>query len=404
MPTRRLDRMRAGVSKRVGRGVLAWVVVAVVVRAVVLQPEQCAPVSVEQLRASADEVVAWSLRTQQDDGRWIYRYNAEDDRDLNIYELVRHSGLIMSLYQAQSAGYAEAGAAADRGLAYVERFLVRHDGWAAVGGLSPRATVATGASALLLAGLAERRVATGDTVHDELMRDLGRFLASQVEPRGSVLAYWSPADEAALAGQYSPFFTGEAFWALARMHTAFPDEGWDEPARRIASYMPSRDEAEDRFPPIPDHWASYAFAEMTQWPGEEGGSALDDDVRDYSRRVAQLESMQIRWDSQRTNSTFSRLTRGAQALGAGVGTIGEALTMLWRTPGLDTPEVHERAACVASVLVDRQIDADEAQAYPNPDMVRGTWLTGAETQIDDQQHALSAILNLLDNIEAGAST
>jgi hypothetical protein len=98
------------------------------------------------------------------------------------------------------------------------------------------------------------------------------------------------------------------------------------------------------------------------------------------------------------------MTRGAQALGAGVGTIGEALTMLWRTPELATSDVHERASCVASVLVDRQIDAEEAKDFPNPELAQGTWLTGGVTQIDDQQHALSAILNLLHNIEAGAST
>jgi hypothetical protein len=264
--------------------------------------------------------------------------------------------------------------------------------------------VATGATALLLAGLAERRIATGETVHDELMADLGRFLVGQVEDNGAVAGYWSPTSGEPIPDRYSPFFTGEAFWALARMHTAFPDDGWDEPARRIARYLPTRDDVEDRFPPLPDHWASYGFAEMTQWPGEEGGAALDDDVRAYAERVAQLESMQVRWDSQRTNSTWSRMTRGAQALGAGVGTIGEALTMLWRTPGLGTTDVHERAACVASVLVDRQIDAEEAQDFPNPEMTRGTWLTGGVTQIDDQQHALSAILNLLHNIDAGAST
>ena len=42
--------------------------------------------------------------------------------------------------------------------------LTTPPGWAAVGG--SRTTVATGASALLLAGLAERRLATGDTVHE----------------------------------------------------------------------------------------------------------------------------------------------------------------------------------------------------------------------------------------------
>jgi hypothetical protein len=395
--------MGADVATRVGRGVLAWVIAAVVVRAIVLQPEHCGPVSVDELRASADETVAWMVRTQEEDGRWTYRYDADADRDMGIYELVRHAGLLMSLYQAQTAGYDEAGEVADRGLEYARTKLVEGPDWVALGGMDPDATVAVGASALLLAGLAERREATGDVQHDELMSALGRFLVQQVEPSGAVLGYWEPDTGEPVPDRYSPFFTGEAFWAIARMHTAFPDEGWDEPARRIAHYLATeRDDAEDRFPDIPDHWAAYGMAEMTRWPGASGDSdgeaALDDDLRAYARKVAELESMQVRWDSQRTNSTFSRATRGAPALGAGVGTIGEALANLWRTPGLGTETVLERTHCVGTVLVDRQIDASEAERYANPDMVRGTWLTGGETQIDDQQHALSAILLLLENL------
>lgn len=392
--------MRNDVTKRVGRGLLAWVLAAVVVRAVLLQPEQCWTPSPDELRRTADETVAWLVRTQRPDGRWIYRYDAAADRDLGVYEWVRHSGLIMSLYQAQTAGYAEAGTAADRGLEAMRDSFVRHDDWIAVGGNTRTAHVTTGATALLLAGLVERREATGDAQHDELMAGLGRFLVGQVEPNGAVAAYWDPATRSPVPDRYSPFFTGEAFWAIARMHKAFPDAGWDEPARRIARYLATeRDDAEDRFPDIPDHWASYGLAEMTDWPGEEGGAALDDDMRAYARHLAELESMQVRWDSTRTNSTWSRLTRGAQALGAGAGTIGEALTMLWRTPELRTDAVHERATCSVAVLVERQIDAEESLEYPNPDMVRGTWLTGDVTQIDDQQHALSAVLNHLANLE-----
>jgi hypothetical protein len=393
----------ADVGRRIARGLLAWTLAVVVVRAVILQPEQCDVPSTDELRHAASEAVAWAVRTQRDDGRWIYRYDVADDRDLGIYEVVRHSGLMMSLYQAQRDGFAEAGDAADRGMAYVESTIVDAGGGLAVGGGGAR--ISTGASALLLAGLTERREATGDIAHDELMAGIARFIVSQVEPNGAVAAYFDTRADRPVPRTYSPFFTGESFFALARMHLEFPDDGWDEPARRIARYLATeRDDAEDRFPDIPDHWASYGFAEMTRWPGEEGGAALDTEMRSYARHVAELESMQVRWDSTRTNSRWSRLTRGAQAVGAGVGTIGEALTMLWRTPGLGTAELHERASCAVSVIVDRQVSEQEAARYPNADFARGTWVTGTETQIDDQQHSLSAILNLLNNIEAGATT
>jgi hypothetical protein len=236
------------------------------------------------------------------------------------------------------------------------------------------------------------------------MAELARFLVARVEANGAVAAYWDPATGAPVPRNYSPFFTGEAFWALTRMHRQFPDAGWDAPARRIAHYLATeRDDAEDRFPDVPDHWASYGLAEMAHWPGLDEGVALDGDLRAYATHLAELESMQIRWDSQRTNSTFSRLTRGQQALGAGVGSIGEALSQLWRTPGLRTATVHERAGCAVGVLVDRQVRADDAARYPDPPLVQGAWLHGGVTQIDDQQHALSALLDVLDNIRAGAT-
>jgi hypothetical protein len=392
----------ADVARRVARGLVAWTLTVVVVRAVLLQPEQCDPASVDELRHAASEAVAWAVRTQQPNGRWIYLYDAADDRDLGIYEVVRHAGLMMSLYHAQRDGFPDAGAAADRGMAYAQSTLVDAGGGVAVGGGGDR--ISTGASALLLAGLNERREATDDTQYDELMADLARFLVSQVEPSGAVAAYLDTSSGLPVPHTYSPFFTGETFYALAGMHTQFPDDGWDVPARRIARYLATqRDDVEDRFPDIPDHWASYGFAEMTRWPDEEGGAAIDPEMRAYARHVAELESMQVRWDSTRTNSRWSRITRGAQAVGAGVGTIGEALTMLWRTPELGTPALHARASCAVAVIVDRQVSEQEAARYPNPDFVRGTWVTGTETQIDDQQHSLSAILNLLGNIEAGAT-
>jgi hypothetical protein len=161
-----------------------------------------------------------------------------------------------------------------------------------------------------------------------------------------------------------------------------------------------RDEAEGWFPPIPDHWVSYALAEITTW------RALDSDELAYAHRIAALESLQIRYESQRTNSWFSKLTRGKQALGAGVGAMTEALAALWRASGRD-PQLRddrgvlaERAKCAAGQLVARQVDAHDAQRYVRPDAVQGTWLHNGETQIDDQQHSVSGLLAVLEIVNA----
>ena len=82
-----------------------------------------------------------------------------------------------------------------------------------------------------------------------------------------MLASYDLAREAPVAGEYSKYYTGEAYWALARLHRAFPGEGWGEAADRIGAYLAkSRDEVEDHWPPIPDHWAAYGAAETVEFP------------------------------------------------------------------------------------------------------------------------------------------
>ena len=95
---------------------------------------------------------------------------------------------------------------------------------------------------------------------------------------------------------------------------------------------------------------------MTTWPGWE----LPDEYLPYVRRQSGLQSLQIRYESQRTNSLFSYRTRGRQTLGAGLGTIGEALSN-WEIVAAATPALAdireplaERARCVGGALVDRQ--------------------------------------------------
>ena len=170
----------------------------------------------------------------------------------------------MGLYQAAAAGLPGALRSADRGTEWALDRLLERDGWAA---LAADGRVATGATALLAAGLVIRREATGDTRYDDVLRRLGRFLLAQTEPSGAVLASYDPARGQPVAGEYSKYFTGEAYWALARLHRAFPGEGWGEAADRIGAYLAtSRDEVEDHWPPIPDHWAAYGMAETVAVP------------------------------------------------------------------------------------------------------------------------------------------
>lgn len=397
---------------RVLAALAAWALLAAAFRGVVAVPERCGDVSVERLRASVSEAVGWFDRNERPDGRWLYRYDRSEDRDLGGYNTVRHAGVTMSLYQAAEAGFDDALSVADRGAGYVLDHLVRHDGWAAFH--PDEGWVTTGATGLVVAGLVHRRAATGgDDRYDAELDAMGRFLVSQVEPSGAVLAYWDPQRRAAVAGTYSIFYTGEAYWALALLHTEFPDAGWDEPARRVGRYLATeRDEAEDVFPRIFDHWAAYGLSVTASWPDAASADRpLTGEEVDYARRQAGLGGMQVRWESQRTDGWPNRWLRGRRAPGAGLGTIGESLTSLWLAAGEDErladlrEPLAERAVCAAAMLTRRQVDPAEAEETTDPRRTRGAWFASGVTQMDDQQHALSAVLRAVPVAEArGASS
>jgi small neutral amino acid transporter SnatA (MarC family) len=380
------------------RTALGWLVVAAALRAVVLLPEQCPPVTPEALRTSAAEAVGWFERNQRADGRWLYRYDADAGRDLGGYNLTRHGGVTMSLYQAAIAGHEDALEVADAGAAWALDRLVELEGGLAFG---PEGDIVpVGATGLLAAGLAERRALTGDPGHDDDLAALGRFLTAMVRPSGAVIAYWDLEAGAPLSEDPSPFFTGEVYWALGLLHRELPDQGFGAVAERVGRYLATeRDEAERWFPDISDHWAAYGMATQAEWPD---AAAEDPDLarsrRAYATRQAGIAGFQVRWESQRTGTAPNELVRGGPTLGAGLGTLGEQLAGLWRLAGTDAAladlrdPLAARAGCVAGMLVQRQVTADEAAAAPEPDRARGAWLQRGITQMDDQQHALSAVL------------
>ena len=174
------------------------------------------------------------IDNQQPDGRWLYEYDRVADVAIDDYNIVRHAGVMSSLYQAGARGYDGAFDSADRGLAWALDNVVERDDWA---GVTTSNTLQTGTNALIVAALAERRQFTGDTTYDELMGKLGRFLTSQVEPSGALLAYYDLGPDRPRPDTYSIYYTGEAYWAFGRLHHVDPAAGWGITADRMGHYM-----------------------------------------------------------------------------------------------------------------------------------------------------------------------
>ena len=384
------------------RGVLftlsAWMVGAVVLRATLLMPHQCPAVDPASALLGAQQAAAWIAAAQEPEGTYVYEYNRATDTEPGGYNIVRHAGVTMSLYQLAAAGDHSLLPVADRGMQYMIDNLYRHDGWAAFS--VPMGHVQLGASALMLDGLMQRRIATGDTRYDSLSREVARGLLALQQPDGSFLNFWDTANGRPVPGERSKYATGEAFWGLTLMHRFFPDEGWDVYARKTADYLSfERDRYEEqKFPPWADQWAAYGLGEMATWPPSDTNIA-------YARTLAERFGFLVRVESQRRDNWFSKLLHGRQARAAGMGTWVEGLTSLYTLATTDprmadmAPKIAERIECGAGMLAARQVSPQQAARGPNPQRTSGAWFTNDVTRMDDQQHALSALLNAAPTLE-----
>ncbi len=372
-------------TRRVRGALIAWIVGAAVMRLTFWAPEVCPPVSAAQAHAAATAAGEWIVTNQQPDGSYLYGWDRADREPLTDYNLVRHAGVTMSLYQLARAGEPQFLDAADRGLRWMlDRLQPAGDGVAFAEGTQAR----LGASALLAAALAQRRLATGDPVNDGLMIELGRFLAGQQRPDGSMLDAYDLTAEELVPDQTSVYATGEALWALAQLHEAFPTEGFDDPAWATLDYLSTRRDLEEGFfpQPWPDQWAAYSLGEMAGW-------GLKDRHVDYARQLLGRYALLIRFDAQRGTS-YGALTHGPAPRGSGTGTWIEGMAALWpmtltddRLSDLSGP-VADTLACGAARLAERQVSPG-AGAGPQ---VAGAWFYDGVTRMDDQQHAASGLL------------
>ncbi len=378
--------MRTGV--RLASAAAIWLGGFAVLRVSALAPEDCPTRSTDVLDGSARAGGTWIERGQDADGRYVYEYDRASDEVLPGYNIVRHAGVTMSLYQLARAGHDDVLPVADAATQeMIDDLVPAGDGVAYTEeGTDPR----LGASALMAAALGQRRAATGDDHYDDVLRGLGRFLAGQINERGQGLEVFDLETGAPVPDRTSRYATGEAAWALAQLHNFFPDEGWDEPARRVLDYLATeRDEVEGLdYAPWPDQWAAYTLSELAP-------SGLDEQHIAYARALAGRFGMLIRSESQKDGWPVPIDPR---ARGAGLGVWAEGLGSLAHVASVDDrmadlgPDLEARLQCAASLLEERQETAADAADWPSPMLVEGAWFRDDVTRMDDQQHALSGLL------------
>jgi hypothetical protein len=369
---------------------VAWVVGAALLRVTLLAPETCPPLTAADARSAAIAATEWITVNQKPDGSYLYEYERDTGLASAAYNLVRHAGTTMAVYQMVAAGETRFLDAADRATRYMlDRMVITGDdalSWAEPGG-----DLQLGAAALLAISLLIRREATSDDRHDSVLLRVGNFMVGQQLPDGVMLERWVRSTGAPDPDRRSRYATGEALWALAYLHDTFPGQGFDEAAWRTLDYLSlRRDDEEELFPnPWPDQWAAYSLAQMGPW-------GLADHHVAYARRLAAAFGVQVRWDSQRTGG-IATLSHPPEPRGAGFGTVLEGLGRLGvlastdeRLADLDET-LAERLVCGAGRLAAVQTGPNDVVGGVAPREV-GAWFRDGATRMDDQQHAASGML------------
>lgn len=376
-------------KRRVQGALVVWALGATVMRLSLWAPEVCPRLTASQARGAAVDAGDWIVANQSDDGQYLYEWDRDTSQAVDDYNLVRHAGVTMSLYQLVVAGELQFTAPADRGLAWMLDRLRTTETADGAGGLAftDGSQAKLGAAALLAVSLAQRRLATGDRTYDETLVAIGRFLAGQQRPDGSMLNLYDLATDRPVPDQTSIYSTGEALWALALIHEAVPTPEFEQAAWATLDYIANdRDMVEGYHPgPWPDQWAAYSLAEMVEW-------GLADDHIDYARRLLGRYAGIVRFDAQR-GTVYGALTHGPVPRGSGVGTWIEGLAEL-RTVTVD-PRLADLAAPTADVLACGAARLAERQVKPGSDVPpeeSGAWFFEGSTRMDDQQHAASALL------------
>jgi hypothetical protein len=187
-----------------------------------------------------------------------------------------------------------------------------------------------------------------------------------------------------LRDEEPPYPSGEPVMALLAGLLPPVHEGDEEERVCPAHYLATRrDEVEGNTIRQPDHWAAYGLATLAP-------AGLTDVEAEYGRWLAGYFGYLVRFEAQHADD--GGLIPYEES-GSGLGTIGEATTALWRLSGEDERladlrgKLGVRSTCLAGILIDRQVPAADA----NP-LARGAWFSDGYTQMDDQQHAVAALL------------
>jgi hypothetical protein len=350
-------------------------------------------VGTETLLDSALAGVRYLARAVKHDGRFSYDYWAKSDEERSEYNVLRHAGAVYSMFEVLARKPdEEVRSAAERATLGLQQFVqacpppgarercIVEDGIVKLGG-----------NALAILALAKRAEVTRDREQLPLMKTLARFILTLQRPSGEFRPHVLRASDGAGHPHLSPFYPGEALFALLRLHRLDPGGPWLDAAERGARWLVDVRDAGLQSAELPhDHWLLYALNELYRLRPDP---ALLEYAMVVARAIVQSQDTEPPYPDWLGSFNRSPLSTPAATR---IEALNSALALARDFGSAADASAFRRSIDLATrYLMQFQFRPASAMYLPNAQRALGGFRRGLgdfEIRIDYVQHAVSALL------------
>jgi len=213
----------------------------------------------DSLKIAGDYLVS----VTNEDGSFVYEYNASHDWESSSYNMLRHAGTIYSmLHLFDTIKDEKLLSASERAIEYLLSFSVEYDNASCI---VYDDEIKLGGNALVVIALSEYTKVTNDNKYLIIMQDLTKYIKQSQKDSGEFISkrYYSTGLTSDFVSQYYP---GEALLALCRLYSLDSNETWLDVAEKGAKYLINvRDADVSTIDLIHDHWLLIALNELYRY-------------------------------------------------------------------------------------------------------------------------------------------
>lgn len=202
-----------------------------------------------------------------EDGKFIYGYYPTYDKEIDNYNILRHTGTIWSLVsQYKTTGDETLLPKIEGTIDFLVRDSIEHPQPGIAYVIERKADeVKLGGNGIAVVMLIDYMEQFGSDEYRNLVVDLGNgILALQNPDNGAYYHVLNYADYSLKDEDRTVYYDGEATFALAKLYGFTKDERYLQGAVKAADYFIANDYTQYR-----DHWVAYSLNEITKYVPEE---------------------------------------------------------------------------------------------------------------------------------------